>query len=314
MSFSPISISETDYISKGIEKNFRLDGRENLMYRDFTVVTGVVSQTYGSARCRLGHLGKGSDVLVGIKAEIANWTPGDPETEAGDIGKIVCNVEISPIAAQFFVGRSSEEFALELSHLLTRAISGPQSGLDFKQLCIIPKQAYWVLYVDALVLGYDGNLIDPLLYATRAAFSDLLLPKVIVESVLDEDTKVEHQAFEILDDPSAVQTLNGWENIPLAATFYIVGKRYVIDCSVDEEAISSARVTVTANQNGEICSVQKGNFKTGLSPSLLGEILTISKKLLPSLVLSQNAKLEQLNLAKSDSSAPETSFTFLNFF
>ncbi|PVV04655.1 hypothetical protein BB560_000838 [Smittium megazygosporum] len=314
MSLYPISISETNYIAKGVEADFRVDGRDNLSFRDFSIVTGVVSQTYGSARCRLGSLGKGTDVLVGIKAEIGNWTPGEPDNLFGKRGKIVCNVQISPISSQFFSGRSSDDLEIELTQILANSISLEQSSIDLEQLCIIEKQAYWILYVDALVLGYDGNIIDTLFYATRAAFSDIQLPKVVVESVLDEETNTEHQAFEIIDDPSALRPFNDWENIPMSVTSYIIGKRYVVDCSVQEETISTARITVTINKNGDICSIHKGDMKTGISPSLLQNILSISKRIGVDLVSAQSAKIENAKLSKDDSEIPDTSLTFLNLF
>ncbi|PVU87157.1 hypothetical protein BB559_006199 [Furculomyces boomerangus] len=312
MSLYPISVSEIDFISKGVEEGFRADGRDNLLYREFSLVTGVVSQTYGSARCRLGNVGKGTDIIVGIKAEIGNWIPGEIETE--NKGKIVCNVDISPIASQFFSGRSAEDLSIELSQLLTRTLCGPQCGIDMESLCIIPKQAYWIIYVDALVLGYDGGIIDPLFYATRAAFSDTKLPKVVVESIMDEGTNIEHQTFEIVDDAEATSEIKGWNNIPLAVTMYAIGKRYVVDCSIEEETVSTARVTVSINSSGDICMIQKGSSRTGFAPSLLNEIFATAKRTGINLIASQDEQLTDLLNKKSDNDLPETSSTFLNMF
>ncbi|OLY78658.1 putative exosome complex exonuclease RRP42 [Smittium mucronatum] len=312
MAFNPISPSEIDFIFKGVEEGFRNDGRSNFDFREFSLVTGVISQTYGSSRCRLGNIGLGTDVLVGIKAEIGTWQLG--QTDLEDKGKVVVNVDISPTASQQFISRTSDDYALELSQLLSRVISGPQGGLDLKQLCIIPKQAYWILYIDALVLGYDGNVIDTLIYSTRAALCDTLLPKVVVESVIDEDTNSEHLAFEIVDDPEAVTRLTGCEDIPLSVTLYVIGSRFVTDATFVEEVVSTARVTVCTNRHGSICSIQKGYSKTGFPPSLLTEMLGVSKQLSIDLIPLQDSLIDSLRAINLDSSNPETSMTFLNKF
>ncbi|KAJ2160965.1 hypothetical protein GGH16_005144, partial [Coemansia sp. RSA 560] len=64
-----LSPSEQDFITRGVEKGFRADGRGSLDRREVTLRTNMISQANGSARCRIGHLGLGTDVLVGIKAE-----------------------------------------------------------------------------------------------------------------------------------------------------------------------------------------------------------------------------------------------------
>ncbi|OMJ07594.1 Exosome complex exonuclease RRP42 [Smittium culicis] len=312
MSFNPISTSEIDFIYKGVEESFRTDGRSNFDFREFSLVTGVVSQTYGSARCRLGNIGLGTDILVGIKAEIGTWQLGEIELE--NKGKVVVNVEISPSAAQQFVNRTSDDYAIELTQLLSRIITGPQGGLDLQQLCIIPKQAYWILYIDALVLGYDGNIVDTLVYSTRAALCDVLLPKVVVESVIDEDTKTEHLAFEIVDDPDAVTPLNGCMDIPLSVSLYVIGSRFIADCTFIEEVVSTSRVTICMNKEGDICSIQKGNSKTGFPPSLLTEMLGVSKQICSDLISSQNILIDSSKKSNPDSNNPETSLTFLNRF
>lgn len=79
-----ISPAERDYITQGVEYDCRADGRGRLEYRHLVLETGILSQTSGSARCRLGD----SDVLVGVKVEIGEIEQGQP-----DQGRIVCNVE-----------------------------------------------------------------------------------------------------------------------------------------------------------------------------------------------------------------------------
>ncbi|KAJ1676956.1 hypothetical protein EV182_007178 [Spiromyces aspiralis] len=268
MSSLLLSPAERDYITKGVEKNIRSDGRTRSDWRDIQLRTSLVSQANGSARCRLGNLGFGTDILVGVKAEIGQWVPGEPE----DTGRIVCNVECSPSAMQEFEGRGADEINLELSQMLDRFLNGSSGGIDFKQLCIIPKQAYWVLYVDALVLDYDGNLTDALFMTTRAALSDTRLPKVVVESITDDDGVVQ-QEFEIVDDPDASEPVRGSHNIPVTVTLYQVGRQYIVDAGLQEELCTRAKLTVAVNRHGELCGIQKTANKSGFMPAILPEML-----------------------------------------
>ncbi|KAJ2797930.1 hypothetical protein H4R21_004128, partial [Coemansia helicoidea] len=71
-----LSPAEQDYITQGVERGLRADGRGGLDRREVTLRTNMISQANGSARCRTGYLGVGTDVLVGIKAEVNSWTAG----------------------------------------------------------------------------------------------------------------------------------------------------------------------------------------------------------------------------------------------
>ncbi|KAJ2028806.1 hypothetical protein IWW57_001988 [Coemansia sp. S610] len=269
-----LSPAEQDYIIRGVESGFRADGRGSLDRREVSLRTGMISQANGSARCRIGNLGVGTDVLVGVKAEVNSWTPG----EAEDVGSIVCNVECSPSAAQEFEGRGAEEINVELTQLLDRILNGPQSGLDLKKLCIIPKQAYWVLHIDALVLDVKGSIIDTLVWATRAALMSTSLPRVVVETIGDEMGNMQAE-FDVVDDPEDLTPLEGAENLPISVTFSQIGKRYVVDASEQEEAVTQARLTVAVSPAMDICAIQKGGMLRGFPPSLLTEILETAQRI-----------------------------------
>ncbi|KAJ1829822.1 hypothetical protein LPJ73_008415, partial [Coemansia sp. RSA 2703] len=259
-----------DFITRGVESGFRSDGRGSLDRREVTLRIGMISQANGSARCRVGNLGVGTDILVGIKAEVNPWSPSDGVPE--NSGTIVCNVDCSPSAAQEFEGRGAEELNVELTQLLDRIFNGPQSGIDLEKLCIIPKQAYWILHVDVLVLDVKGGIIDALVWATRAALMSTRLPRVVVESIPDEDGVMQAE-FDVVDDPEDMTELVGVENMPIAVTFFQIGRRFVVDPSEQEEAVSQARMTVAVSPSMDICAMQKGGVLRGFSPALLAEIM-----------------------------------------
>eukprot|EP00128_Syssomonas_multiformis_P018211 Colp12_sorted_trinity150504_noHs@17687 len=104
-----LSASEASYIINGIEQDIREDGRRRKDYRHFTIETGVVSNTNGSARLRLGS----TDILVGVKAEI-----GEPTIESPHNGRVVVSVDCSATSSPSFEGRGGELLSLELSQAL----------------------------------------------------------------------------------------------------------------------------------------------------------------------------------------------------
>ncbi|KAJ1736078.1 hypothetical protein H4S06_004024 [Coemansia sp. BCRC 34490] len=305
-----LSPAEQDFIIRGIEKGFRGDGRGNLDRREVTLRTGMISQASGSARCRIGNLGVGTDVLVGVKAEVNAWTPGEPEA----LGSVVCNVECSPSAAQEFEGRGAEEINVELTQLLDRVIGGGSQGaggLDLSALCIIPKQAYWVLHVDALVLDVRGSIADALVMAARAALMDTRLPRVVVETITD-DSGAAQAEFDVVDDAEDLVALKGVSGLPVAVTFNQVGKRYVVDASEQEEAVTQAKLTVAVSPALEICAIQKGGIFRGFQPSLMSEILQTAQRIAKEELTRFVALYEEAAKHKEQQSdGPSTGSTFL---
>ncbi|KAL6046750.1 Exosome complex component RRP42, partial [Balamuthia mandrillaris] len=133
-----VSSSEVAWVEKGVAMDLRSDGRGRLDYRHFTLETGVISQTNGSALLKLDT----TDVLVGVKVDL-----GEPKPEAPDQGILRFSVECSPSISPEFEGRGGDELNVELASILARA---NHNALDLKSLCVIPGKLCWTLYVDAL--------------------------------------------------------------------------------------------------------------------------------------------------------------------
>ncbi|KAF9564002.1 Exosome complex component RRP42 [Mortierella alpina] len=315
---SLISPAERDYILKGIECNIRADGRQRPDYREVTLETGVVSQTSGSARVRIAG---GTDVLVSVKAEIGPVLV-DPETGDGaDKGQIICSVECAPSASQQFEGRGADELNNELTQMMSRFLShsGPAAstfhstntttspsstasgseasttakttsgagGINLSKLCIIPGQQCWILYVDALVLDYGGNLMDAIFMGTRAAIYDTRIPKTEVQDLGDGQFE-----FEVLDDAEDTEEVEGREDMPLCVTLNKIGARHIVDASPLEELCTEAKLVVAVNRSGELCGLQKGN-DGGIEPSLLLEMIQSGKTMGQSLIKQLDASIKK---------------------
>ncbi|KAF9103547.1 Exosome complex component RRP42 [Mortierella sp. AM989] len=303
---SLISPAERDYILKGIECNIRADGRQRSDYREVTIETSVVSQTSGSARIRIAG---GTDVLVSVKAEIAP-VQVDPETGDGaDKGQIICSVECAPSASQQFEGRGADDLNNELTQMMSRflshntttpphtsssssespspAVSGGPGGINLSKLCIIPGQQCWVLFVDALVMDYGGNLMDAIFMGARAAIYDTRIPKTEVQDLGDGQFE-----FEVLDDAEDTDIVHGREDMPICVTLNKIGARHIVDASPLEELCTEAKLVVAVNRSGEICGLQKGQ-DGGIEPSLLLEMIQFGKTMGQTLIKNLDAKIKQ---------------------
>ncbi|KAI9028503.1 ribosomal protein S5 domain 2-type protein [Hyaloraphidium curvatum] len=300
-----ISRAEADYIVTGVERNIRGDGRKRTDYRRFQVETGVVAQASGSCRLRLD----GTDVLVGIKVEVGSIVPerADDEEEEQDEeaaddavagertaeampeglsenrGRVVCSVECSPGVASDFTGAEGGENALTIySQIMNKVFNGPQAGIDLESLVIISRQQCWILYIDALILEYNGNVLDCIFLAVRGALRNTRIPKTVVEEVAEGQFD-----FDVVDGTVPVK---GAEDVPVTVTLNKLGKRYIIDPNPLEELSSSAKVTVAVNSRGSICAIQKGG-KGGIDPSLLSEMIQSARTIGGALIKALDAGL-----------------------
>ena len=78
----PISNAEREYIVGGVVDDLRNDGRGRLDYRQITIDLGVVPQSSGSARVRLGIIPRETtDVIVAVKADIGPLPRITPRTD-----------------------------------------------------------------------------------------------------------------------------------------------------------------------------------------------------------------------------------------
>lgn len=159
-----ISDAEKTFILHGVEDNLRCDGRTRCDYRPMEIETGIVTHANGSCRLRLAN----TDVLVAVKAEI-----DVPPLENPDEGKIVFFVDCSANAAPEFEGRGGEELAMEFANTLEAAYRSRQA-FNLKNLCILPQQRCWKLFVDVLVSGCSANTgkLTKFMICSRFRFSN----------------------------------------------------------------------------------------------------------------------------------------------
>ncbi|XP_020581010.1 exosome complex component RRP42 [Phalaenopsis equestris] len=282
-----LSVGEKQFILGGIAQDLRSDGRQRLQFRPISVQTDVIPQATGSARVTLGA----TDVIVSIKAELGKPVPLRP-----DKGKVAIFVDMSPTAAPVFEGRGGEELSAELSVVLQRCLlggkSGAGAGIDLSSLMVVEGKVCWDLYIDGLVISSDGNLLDTLAAAIKAALSNTAIPKVSVslgDSADQPEVDVSDEEFMQFDT----------SGVPFVVTLTKVGQHYIVDATSEEESQMSSAVSVSVNRHGRVCGLTKRGG-TGLDPSVLLDMISVAKHASESLIAVLDSEIAAAEAADDD--------------
>jgi len=230
-----ISSLDRSKIISLLRKGIRLDERRLTEVRPIMVETGVIQKAEGSAIVKLGN----TISIAGVKAEI-----GTPFSDTPNEGVLIVNAEFLPLASPSFEPGPPDENAIEVARVIDRGIRSSQA-ISLEDLAIIPGKRVWVIYVDVYVLNHDGNMIDCSSLATIAALLNAKIPKVKV---------VGENNVEVLDEwvPLPVR------DRPVSVTIAKINDTLVVDPSLEEEKIMDCRLTLTVNEKGQICAIQKG--------------------------------------------------------
>lgn len=217
-----------DHIVKLLAKGKREDGRGVGDVREIKILAGCIESADGSARIKLGK----TEVIAGVKI-----IPGTPFPDSPDVGVLTTGAELIPMAHSTFESGPPGEDAIELARVVDRGIR--ESGMvDVKKLCITSGEKVWMVFIDIYALDYDGNLFDA---ANIAAVSAL------------KNAKVPASQYGAGDDFPLPVTCT-----PVSVTSAKIGNDLIVDPNFDEEVISSARITVTTDDNGNFRAMQKG--------------------------------------------------------
>ena len=234
----------------------RMDGRGFEDYRDITIKPKILEKAEGSAEVSLGK----SRVLVGVKIGV-----GEPFEDTPGEGVLICNAEFVPIASPAFEPGPPDENSIELARIVDRGLRS--SGVvDFSKLDIIPGKSVHMINVDIYILNHAGNLIDASAMAALAALRGAIKP-----------------VFEVKDG----EVVNTGKKVPLevrrnpvAVTMVKIGDRMLVDPTSDEEEVMGTRITISIDDEGNICTIQKSGSE-GLGLDDIKKALNIAKEKAP---------------------------------
>lgn len=223
-----LSEIKRNYIISKLKEGVRADGRKYEEYRDLTIQTGYVPRAQGSAMVQLGN----TRILAGVKIET-----GEPFPDTPNQGVLTTNVELLPMAFPTFEAGPPNETSIEIARVVDRGIRESKM-VDIESLVVEPGKKVWIVFIDINVIDFDGNLIDACSYGALAALRSAIVP------ASKEGKK---------DFPLPVR------NTPVAVTMVKIGDELVCDPNLEEEQLSSARITVSTTEDGHIRAMQKGD-------------------------------------------------------
>ena len=96
-----------------IQKGERADGRALDQYREISLETGIIKKAEGSARVKIGK----TQIVVGAKPQI-----GEPFPDTPNVGVLITNSELLPMAAPNFEAGPPNEPSVELARVTDRCI------------------------------------------------------------------------------------------------------------------------------------------------------------------------------------------------
>ncbi len=239
-------------IAQLIEKDKRLDGRGLTDYREIKIEQGIIERAEGSARILLGK----TEIVTGIKVEV-----GEPFTDTPEEGVLTVNAELVPLASPNFEAGPPDETSVELARIVDRGIRESKM-IDTSKLVIEPGKKVFVVFVDVYVLNHDGNLIDA---STLASVAALLNTKMPNYEIKDDEVKIK---------PGYTQL--PIKKHPIEITLAKIGNKLIVDPGLDEEQVMDARITLSIDDDGNICAIQKGGSGS-FAPEQILEAAKIAK-------------------------------------
>ena len=223
-----------NYVRKLIDEGMRIDERKFDEFRNIKIETNVIKKAEGSARILLGN----THVLVGVKLSV-----GEPFPDSPDEGVLIVNAELVPVASPTFDPGPPDKDAIELARVVDRGIRESKC-IDLKKLCIEESKKVWIVNIDIHVLDHDGNLIDASALGAISALLTSNIPRY-------EDEKIMYGVYE------GKIPVN---DAPIAITVTKISTKLLIDPNLEEENALDARITISTNEKGEICAIQKGGI------------------------------------------------------
>jgi exosome complex component RRP42 len=183
-----------------------------------------------------------TQVLAGVKV-----ATGTPFPDTPDKGLLVVNAEVLPLSWAYAEAGPPSEDAIELARVVDRGVRESEM-IDLSKLCIIAGKTVYTVFVDVNIMNVDGNLFDATSYAVVSALKTAKMPQ-----------------YEVVEDK--VKALEGMVPVPVgrtpvSITMARIGDSLIVDPTSEEEAAMDARITLTTDDDGNICAGQKGEPNT----------------------------------------------------
>ncbi|TXG55526.1 hypothetical protein EZV62_020782 [Acer yangbiense] len=187
----------------------------------------------------------------------------------------------------------------------------------FSSLIVVEGKVCWDLYIDGLVISSDGNLLDALGAAIRAALSNTGIPSVHVAAGASNDEQPE---VDISDEEFLQFDTTG---VPVIVTLTKVGKHYIVDylnylgritglrvtllelfgpadATSEEESQMSSAVSISINRQGHICGMTKRGG-SGIDPSVILDMISVANFVSRQLIEKLDSEISAAEANEKDS-------------
>lgn len=286
-----LSLAERRFLVDGVAHDVRSDGRLSGTFRPVRLETGVWESCAGSARVRVGA----ADVAAGVKFRVVS--------SIADVGLVEFGVEFAAGVSAAGVDAADLTLALrrtwaevrrkkkknsKISNRIQIEFKSISQGrcLNLHSLCIAPHRLAWCVNIDAIIHSTDGNLLDVLAIAARAALQSARLPAV--KAIFSDRDAVELD----VDPDVAAGSLLDVSRVPLSVTLTRVGaqQHFVVDATREELACSSGSLAVAVNPLGRTCALEKRGHSS-LDPATLFTMLHTARSVGAQLIASLDRAL-----------------------
>nr|POE97097.1 putative exosome complex exonuclease rrp42 [Quercus suber] len=145
-----------------------------------------------------------------------------------------------------------------------------------------------------IVATLDGNLLDALGSAIKAALSNTGIPRVRVAAgaLGDEKPEVDISEEEFLQFDAS--------DIPVIVPLTKVGWHYIVDATSEEESQMSSAVSISINRKGHICGLTKLGG-AGLDPSIILDMMSVVKHVSEQLINKLDSKIAAAKAGEEES-------------
>jgi exosome complex component RRP42 len=246
---------QNEFVKRLAHKGERADARKFDEVRKIVIEARPIDKAEGSALVSLGK----TKVIAGVKLEI-----GTPFPDKQDEGVLMSNAEFSPISSPDFEPGPPRDDSVELARVVDRGVR-ESKALDVKKLCIKEGEKVWMVNIDINILDNFGNLIDASALAASAALKNTVFPQVTKDNKVDVYAEKSKKKLPLT-------------SVPIACTSFKVGGKMLIDANKDEEEASTARLTITTRDDGNVCAIQKGGSEGLTTEEVLWAIDTSIKR------------------------------------
>ncbi|RPB02238.1 ribosomal protein S5 domain 2-like protein [Choiromyces venosus 120613-1] len=250
----------------------RPSGRSPDTFRTPSLHTNSLSHAHGSAVVRTGD----TAVVCGVRGEVLSLTAGvesrvvvlrsgeDRMDEDGDEirerGLVVTNLEMGTGCTRDYHPGPPTDFAQAVTArlqrlLLANKLISPQS-LRILDPNTEKIKAYWVLYIDVVVISLDGNVLDAAWASILAALRSTKLPQAYWD--------LDNEGVVCYPEASKYKSLC-LKGLAFTASFAVInlgtekgGKVILSDPDEFEEGVCEERVMVCALEEEKVGWIEKG--------------------------------------------------------